>query len=129
MVRYDHLRTVGLIVLLAQPAAAQDATRGLEVMRDSERGNCSICHIIPGIGLPDEAQGNIGPSLAGVAGRLTPAEIHQRLVDARVLNPATMMPPYGTTAGLADVARPYRDRTILTPDEIADVSAYLATLE
>lgn len=113
--------------MLASPAPAQDAPRGLELMRDSTKGNCSICHLIPGIGLPEEAQGDIGPPLAGVGARLTPEEIHARIADARRVNPATIMPPYGTTEGLIDVDPRYPG-PILTKGEIADVTAYLQAL-
>lgn len=102
--------------------------RGLELMRASDKGNCSICHVIPGIGLPDEAQGNIGPTLEGVGERLTLAELRARVVDARTVNPSTIMPPYGSIAGLIDVDRRFRGRPILTPGEIDDVAAYLSSL-
>ncbi|WP_195759794.1 sulfur oxidation c-type cytochrome SoxX [Paracoccus sp. S-4012] len=113
---------------LAAPAWAQDPARGLALMRDSQKGNCSICHLVPGIGLPEDAQGNIGPSLAGVGARLSLAELHARITDARIGNPDTMMPPYGTTEGLVDVDPRYRGRPILTPGEIGDVAAYLSGL-
>ena len=134
MVRYHHLRNLWLTLTavgslgFANPAAAQDAERGLELIRASEKGNCSICHLVPGIGLPDEAQGNIGPSLEGVGARLTPAELRARIVDARAMNPETIMPPYGSTEGLVDVDKRYRGRPILTAGEIADIVAYLSSL-
>ena len=116
-------------LLLTPGALAQDAARGLELMRDSQKGNCSICHQIPGIGLPEEAQGNIGPSLAGVGMRYSADEIRERIVDARRMNPLTTMPPYGTIEGLHDVDPRYRGDTILTADEIADITAYLQDLK
>ncbi|MBV0893448.1 sulfur oxidation c-type cytochrome SoxX [Paracoccus sp. Z118] len=96
--------------------------------RDSDKGNCSICHLVPGIGLPEDAQGNIGPSLAGIGSRLTAKELRERITDARIANAATMMPPYGTTEGLVDVDPRHRGRPILTPDEIGDIAAYLSGL-
>lgn len=96
-------------------------------MRDSAKGNCSICHLIPGIGLPEEAQGNIGPPLAGTGARLSAAEIGARIADARRVQPETLMPPYGTTDGLTDVDPRYPG-PILTADEIADITAYLQGL-
>lgn len=111
-----------------RPVLAQDAARGLELMRDSTKGNCSICHFVPGIGLPEEAQGNIGPSLEGAGSRLTPQELRTQIIDARQLNPATIMPPYGTVDGLIDVDRRFRGKPILTPGEIDDIVAYLSGL-
>lgn len=132
MVSDDHNRNVWLSVLLAlllpTPAATADAAHGLELMRDSKKGNCSICHVIPGIGLPEEAQGNIGPPLAGVGTRLDTQSLLQQVRDARVTNPATMMPPYGSSARLVNVDHRYAGQTILTDEEIKDVVAYLSGL-
>ena len=135
MVRYHHLGNLWLTLTavgslgFADPAAAQDAERGRELIRASEKGNCSICHLVPGIGLPDEAQGNIGPSLEGVGARLAPAELRAQIVDARTMNPETVMPPYGSIDGLVDVDKRYRGRPILTAGEIADIVAYLSSLK
>lgn len=117
-----------IALLLGTAAGAQDPARGLELMRDSEKGNCSICHLVPGIGLPEEAQGNIGPSLEAVGARLSLRELRERITDSRIANPDTMMPPYGTIDGLRDVDPRYRGHPILTPGEIGDVVAYLAGL-
>ena len=117
-----------LVLSTAAPAWAQDPARGLELMRDSGKGNCSICHLVPGIGLPEEAQGNIGPSLAGIGARLSLPELRERITDARIANPGTMMPPYGTTEGLIDVDPRYRGRPILTRDEIGAIAAFLSDL-
>lgn len=133
MVPYHHFGNLWLTLAVAgslatTPAAGQDAARGLELIRASEKGNCSICHFIPGLGLPEEAQGNVGPSLEGVGTRLTPAELEAQIVDARSLNPNTIMPPYGSIEGLVDVDRRFSGRPILTPGEIADIVAYLSSL-
>ena len=126
MVRYDHRPALWLICAATtlSAAAAQDM-RGLELMRDSTKGNCSICHLIPDIGLPEEAQGDIGPSLAGVGGRLTAQELRDRIADSRRLNPDTVMPAYGTTVGLVDVDPRYRGKPILTADEIDAIVTWL----
>jgi sulfur-oxidizing protein SoxX len=137
MVRHHHLRNVrlsasisgALVALgaLVAPAGA-DTSPGIELMRDSTKGNCSICHLVPGIGLPEDAQGTIGPSLEGVGARLSPEELSQQVADARRINPNTVMPPYGTTEGLVDVDRRYLGRPILTDSEIAAIVAYLSGL-
>ena len=134
MVRDDHRRDVWLsVVTLCAFAtfmthAQADSTLGIELIRDSTKGNCSICHLIPGIGVPEDAQGNIGPGLEGVGERLSPEELTDRIVDARRFNPETLMPPYGTVEGLVDVDRRYEGRPILTEDEIAAIVTYLSSL-
>ena len=137
MVRHDYLRNVRLNALicgalvalsaLVTPAGA-DTSPGIALIRDSTKGNCSICHLISGIGLPDDAQGNIGPSLEGVGGRLSPEELADRIADARRINPETVMPPYGTTEGLVDVDHRYLGRPILTDSEIDAIVSYLFSL-
>ena len=103
-----------------------NVARGLALVRDMTRASCLICHALP---IPDEPdQGDIGPPLAGVANRYSAAELRQRLVDARVANPATVMPPYHATNGLTRVLTAYQGQPIYSAQEIEDVLAYLMTL-
>jgi sulfur-oxidizing protein SoxX len=103
-----------------------DAARGRDVVFNRERGNCPICHVLPAA---DEQQhGNVGPSLKGVASRLTEGQIRARLVDARRINPASVMPSYYRLDGLRRVQAAYRGKTVLSDVEIEDVVAYLMTL-
>ncbi|KUL93562.1 cytochrome C [Bosea sp. WAO] len=103
-----------------------DAQRGRAVVLDRTRGNCLICHRVPE---PDEPfQGTIGPPLADVGARLDDGQLRLRLVDASLLNPETVMPPYFRTEGLRDVAPQFRGLPALNAQEIEDVVAYLARL-
>jgi sulfur-oxidizing protein SoxX len=105
---------------------AGDAIRGRAIVLDRAVGNCLICHRIP---VADEPfQGDLGPDLEGVGGRLTAGQLRLRLVDPTRLNPATLMPTYHRTDGLNRVAERFRDRPVLTAREIEDIVAYLATL-
>lgn len=140
MVRHDHRRDVWLILALgwATAAAAQgmgpltdapgDPMRGAALVVDSEKGNCVICHAIPVEGLPEGVAGDLGPPLAGVGARLSAAELRQRVANPKALDPATIMPAYLATDGLTRVAERFRGRTILTPQEVEDVVAFLGTL-
>lgn len=107
-------------------AAPGDVARGAALVLDPERGNCTICHVVPG---PDSRfHGNVGPSLVGVGSRLSPGQLRLRLVDSTRLNPATVMPSYYRVEGLRRVAAPFQGRPVLTAQEIEDVVAYLSTL-
>ena len=100
--------------------------RGRALVLDRTHGNCLICHQVPE---PSEPfQGTIGPDLAGVGSRLDVGQLRLRLVDASLLNPQTVMPPYFRNQGLRDVAPAFRDRPALTAQEIEDVVTYLASL-
>lgn len=104
-----------------------DAARGRAIVLDRARGNCLICHQVPAE--PAERfQGELGPDLAGVGRRLTPAQLRLRLVDMSRLNPATIMPPYHRTEGLARVAPQLRGRPVFSGEEIEDIIAYLSSL-
>jgi L-cysteine S-thiosulfotransferase len=105
---------------------AGDAVRGREIAFSRERGNCPICHVLPA---PDEAlHGDVGPSLKGVASRLTEGQLRSRVVDARRTNPASVMPSYHRLNGLKRVQAVYAGKTVLSAEEIEDVLAYLMTL-
>jgi sulfur-oxidizing protein SoxX len=51
-----------------------------------------------------------------------------RIVDASKLKADTIMPPYYRVDGLARVAPAFRDKPILTAEQIEDVIAFLVTL-
>jgi sulfur-oxidizing protein SoxX len=51
-----------------------------------------------------------------------------RLVDGRRINPDTIMPSYYRIDGLARVGPAWRDKPILSAEEIEDVVAFLMTL-
>jgi sulfur-oxidizing protein SoxX len=112
---------------IAEPLAGRvgDAARGEAIVRDRRDGNCLACHTVP---LDEPFQGEIGPALAGIGARLTPGQIRLRLVDQRLVNPDTLMPPYHSVDALVDVAPEHAGRPALDAQEIEDVVAYLSSL-
>lgn len=106
---------------------AGNPARGEAVVRNREGANCLICHAIPGTA--ERFMGDIGPSLAGVADRLSPGQVRLRLVDPTMLNPNAVMPAYHRTEGLVRVEPRFAGRPVLGAQEIEDVVAYLATLK
>jgi len=103
-----------------------DPARGKDIMLDPARGNCLICHPAPMAEV--EFHGDVGPDLAGVGRRYNTGELRLRVVDAKRLNPASVMPAYHRTDGLHRVLKEYRGKPILTKQEVEDVVAYLMTL-
>jgi L-cysteine S-thiosulfotransferase len=103
-----------------------DPARGRAIVADRQIGLCLLCHSGPFQEEP--LQGNLAPDLRGVGARSTEAQLRLRIVDPMRLNPATIMPAYGKSEGLWRVAPAYRDRTLLTPQQIEDVVSFLATL-
>lgn len=103
-----------------------DPERGRRIVLDRQGGDCIICHAMP---LPQrQFHGTFGPSLDGVGSRYTAAELRLRIVDARAINPQTVMPAYYKVEGFYRVLEGYRGRPILTAQQIEDVVAYLLTL-
>jgi len=108
---------------------AGDPARGKAVAVNSDMGNCVICHPMPVAELPEGAAGDIGPDLAGVGSRLAAAELRQRIVDPKLIDPDTVMPAYFATHGLYRVQDKYAGKTILSAQQVEDLVAYLLTLK
>ena len=102
-----------------------DPQRGREVVLSRQLGNCLLCHRMP---IPEERfQGNLGPDLTGVASRLSAGQIRLRIVDETRLNPATIMPPYYRVESLQRVMGAYRDKPVLTAEQVEDAVAFVLT--
>jgi sulfur-oxidizing protein SoxX len=105
--------------------APGDPARGRAIVTNRQN-TCLLCHGGP---FPEEKfQGNLSPDLRGTGARWSAGQIRLRLVDARRLNPATIMPPFHATDGLIRVGAAWRGKPILSAEQIEDVVAYLATL-
>lgn len=103
-----------------------NASRGRSIVASRQTGLCLLCHSGP---FPEEPfQGNLAPDLTGTGSRWSTAQLRLRLVDSRRLNPDTIMPAYHSTEGLTRVGPAWRDKTILSAQQIEDVVAFLATL-
>ena len=111
---------------LAGAVAAGDAARGGAIVASRSQGLCVLCHALPGQ-LPAH-QGSIGPPLDGVGARLDADALRQRLLAPERFNPDTLMPAYGRSEGLVQVATALRGKPLLAPGQIDDVVADLATL-
>ena len=103
-----------------------DIKNGREVVL-SRQGNCLACHKLPKD--DDIFQGDIGPSLVGIGNRYTIAELRLRLVNPYLLNPDTIMPAFYKIRELKRVDKKYREKSILSAQEIEDVISWLATLK
>ena len=94
-----------------------DAANGQKLVADRTRGgSCLACHIMGPAGNAD-LPGNVGPDLSqiGDAGR-EDEWLWNYVNDARVYNPASIMPPWGS-------------HKLFKENEIDDIVAFLKTLK
>jgi L-cysteine S-thiosulfotransferase len=104
-----------------------DPARGREIVANRNVGLCLLCHSGP---FPqDRFQGNLAPDLSGAGARASEGQLRLRIVDARKLNPDTIMPPFYSIDGVERVLPAFRDKPVLTADQVEDVVAYLMTLK
>ena len=107
--------------------AKGDPARGRVIVVNRQVGLCLLCHSGP---FPEERfQGNLAPDLAGAGKRSSEGQLRLRIVDSSRINPATIMPAYHRTEGLARVAPAFRGKPVLSAEQIEDVVAFLMTLK
>jgi L-cysteine S-thiosulfotransferase len=99
-------------VLIDEPLNG-DPARGRELALARDKGYCIVCHELPGEAWP----GTVGAKVLNFKQHKYPNElVFQQIFDARVFNPKSVMPPYGTFG-------------ILNEQEIRDLVAYLQSLD
>ena len=113
---------------IAQPLTATpgDAARGRAIVVNRQLGLCLLCHSGP---FPEEPfQGNLATDLGGAGKRWTSAQLRARLVDARRVQPDSLMPAYHRTEGLQRVGPAWQGKPLLSAQQVEDVVAFLSTL-
>ena len=129
----ERTGTVGLEVVgdaIPRPlpgAAAGSAERGRALLVERGAANCLLCHAFPDPAL--RIAGNVGPSLAGVGGKFSAAQLRLRIVDIQKITPNAVMPSYYRVDDLDRVAREHRGKPILDGQQVEDLVAYLETLK
>jgi sulfur-oxidizing protein SoxX len=111
---------------LPPPSAAGigSVERGRLLLANRSESGCVLCHMVPGL----PAGGELGPSLVGIGQRSTAEQLRRRIADARLFNPATIMPVYFSTEGLQGVASAYKGQTVLSAQGLDDIVAYLLSV-
>lgn len=118
--RWAGVLGLGLCVTGGCAVAQTTTTEGWRIMTERSLGNCIACHALPG---QTGVLSTLAPSLQGVGARYSVAQLQQWVVDARLIHPHTLMPPFGSASGLNRVTS---HQALLTPEQITQVVATLA---
>jgi sulfur-oxidizing protein SoxX len=105
-----------------------DPANGEKVFVDRRLGNCLSCHQVTVLS-KHPYHGEIGPSLDGVAERYNAGQLRMQVVNAKVINPDTIMPGFYRVEGLHRVLKQFAGKPILDAQQVEDVVAYLETLK
>ncbi len=105
-----------------------DAAKGVKAFTNRKLGNCLACHQVTALAA-QPFHGQIAPPLDGVAERYNEGQLRMQVVNAKQINPDTIMPAFYRTDGLHRVLDKFKDKPILTAEEVEDVVAYLKTLK
>jgi L-cysteine S-thiosulfotransferase len=106
-----------------------DPKEGEQVVIGRRLGNCLACHQITAL-RSEPFQGEIGPSLDGVASRWNSAVLRMIIINPKqVFGAETVMPAFYRIDGLNRVRPEFVGKPILTAQQVEDVVAYLATLK
>lgn len=117
----------GTSIPKALTAAPGDPDRGRKVAINRKTGNCLACHVLP---IPEQPfHGKVGPDLSEIGSTASAGELRLRIVNPKLLNPETIMPAFYRNDGFNRVLKKFEGKTILTPQEVEDVVAYLMTLK
>ncbi len=108
--------------------SAGDPDRGREVFINRKQGNCLGCHAVSELEA-EPFHGEVGPPLDGISDLYDESELRLRIVNAKLVNPDTIMPGFYVTEGLHRVAADFQGKTILTAEQVEDLVAYLMTLK
>ncbi len=110
-------------------ATPGDAERGRALVLDRRAGLCLLCHSGPAPLFPEPTQqGTVATSLAGTGSRWSEAQLRQRIVDSRQLDPDSLMPAFHRSSGLHRVGAAWAGRPIFDAQQVEDVVAFLKTL-
>ncbi|MAO57604.1 MAG: sulfur oxidation c-type cytochrome SoxX [Rhodospirillaceae bacterium] len=115
---------------MAKPLTDQagDPATGKKVFSNRKLGNCLACHSLQAM-KEQPFHGEVAPPLDGVASRYSIAELRLRVANPKAINPETQMPAYFRKDGLHRVMDKFKDKTILTAQQVEDLVAYLGTLK
>jgi len=107
---------------------AGDPVNGEKVFINRKLGNCLACHEVTAL-KAQPFHGLIGPSLDGVGERYDEGQLRLQVVNAKAINPDTIMPAFHRTEGFHRVLKKFEGKPVISAQQVEDVVAYLKTLK
>ncbi len=106
-----------------------DPSAGKAAFVGRKQGNCLACHAVDQLKDSQLFHGEVGPDLSDVGNTYSAEELRLRIVDYKIINDDVIMPAFFRATGLNNVKKDFKDKTILSAQEVEDVIAYLLTLK
>ena len=119
-----------LSTIASSSAWADEASiaAGKKIAFDRKKGNCLACHT--NSDRDDQSfHGEVGPTLDGAGDRWTEAELRGIVANAKMTFEDTIMPAFYRVDGFNRTLEKFDGKSILTPEQVEDVVAYLMTLK
>lgn len=131
-VQYDEYGAVAASLT----GVAGDAANGAKVMTNRGLGNCVACHAVTALN-DAPFHGEVGPTLDGVGGYRTEAELRGIVANAKKTFEGSVMPSFYKSTGFIRPGDGYTGKAaatdelppILSAQDIEDVVAFLLTLK
>ncbi|MFT6557660.1 sulfur oxidation c-type cytochrome SoxX [Sneathiella sp.] len=105
---------------------AGDPDKGRKAVINRKQGNCLACHAVTSLA-NQPFHGEVGPALDGVSQRYNDGQLRLILVNSKKVFDGTIMPAFYRTDGLNRVSKKFKDKTILSAQQIEDIIAFLKT--
>lgn len=115
-------------IAVSLTGTAGNAEAGKKWFKGRKAGNCLACHANDDMA-SEAFHGEIGPPLDDVGERYSEAELRAILVNSKaVFGDETIMPSFYRANYGNRIAKSFKDKTILSAEQVEDVIAYLQTL-
>lgn len=106
---------------------AGNAENGATIFKNRKLGNCLACH--QNSAMPDQSfHGEVGPSLDGVGGNWSEAELRGIVSNSKNTFDGTIMPAFYALGYAYRPLEKFDGKSVLSAQDVEDVVAYLLTL-
>lgn len=125
----DKVMFDDLEVKTSLSGAPGDAKEGKKWFANRKLGNCLACHVNQDLA-SKPFHGEIGPPMDGAGSRYSESQLRGILVNSKaVFGDQTIMPGFYKTNPGKRTAKKFKDKTILSGQQIEDIIAYVMTLK